>query len=109
MVCISRLAIHPILAHPPPRHPCATGQRANGQAGRGCAAEAGRTGNGGRIQTVTDESNPQLEHLLRRFNELTGVPCLINTRSARCVRTGFRVHPLRGGSAHSPALRERGA
>ncbi|WP_324796645.1 carbamoyltransferase C-terminal domain-containing protein [Streptomyces cyaneofuscatus] len=32
-----------------------------------------------RIQTVTDESNPQLAQLLRRFNELTGVPCLINT------------------------------
>ncbi|MEN8655050.1 carbamoyltransferase C-terminal domain-containing protein [Streptomyces sp. 21So2-11] len=32
-----------------------------------------------RIQTVTDESNPLLAELLRRFNELTGVPCLINT------------------------------
>ncbi|MFF7730782.1 carbamoyltransferase [Streptomyces sp. NPDC008001] len=32
-----------------------------------------------RIQTVTDESNPLLARLLREFNELTGIPCLINT------------------------------
>ncbi|MFJ7769644.1 carbamoyltransferase [Streptomyces sp. NPDC097107] len=32
-----------------------------------------------RIQTVTDEGNPPLAALLRRFHELTGVPCLINT------------------------------
>ncbi|MFD3823640.1 carbamoyltransferase [Streptomyces sp. NPDC058625] len=32
-----------------------------------------------RIQTVTEESNPLLAELLRRFTELTGIPCLINT------------------------------
>jgi carbamoyltransferase len=32
-----------------------------------------------RIQTVTDQSNPLLAELLRLFNELTGIPCLINT------------------------------
>lgn len=32
-----------------------------------------------RTQTVTDESNPQLAQVLRHFNDLTGVPCLINT------------------------------
>ncbi|MFJ8593449.1 carbamoyltransferase [Streptomyces sp. NPDC093598] len=32
-----------------------------------------------RIQTVTDQSNPLLARLLREFNELTGIPCLINT------------------------------
>lgn len=32
-----------------------------------------------RIQTVTEDSNPLLAELLRRFTELTGIPCLINT------------------------------
>ncbi|WP_437074605.1 carbamoyltransferase family protein [Streptomyces sp. enrichment culture] len=32
-----------------------------------------------RIQTLTDEGTPRLTALLRRFTELTGVPCLINT------------------------------
>lgn len=32
-----------------------------------------------RVQTVTDESNPMLAELLRRFTALTGIPCLINT------------------------------
>ncbi|MFB8245627.1 carbamoyltransferase [Streptomyces sp. NPDC055952] len=32
-----------------------------------------------RIQTVTEQSNPLLARLLREFNELTGIPCLINT------------------------------
>ena len=32
-----------------------------------------------RIQTVTEQSNPLLAELLRRFTELTGIPCLINT------------------------------
>lgn len=32
-----------------------------------------------RIQTVTDEGNPRLAQVLRRFNDRTGVPCLINT------------------------------
>ncbi|WP_433303934.1 carbamoyltransferase family protein [Actinoplanes sp. CA-030573] len=32
-----------------------------------------------RIQTVTERSNPLLAELLRRFTELTGIPCLINT------------------------------
>ena len=32
-----------------------------------------------RIQTITDESNPRLAQVLRRFTERTGVPCLINT------------------------------
>jgi carbamoyltransferase len=32
-----------------------------------------------RIQTVTDHDNPRLAALLRRFTELTNVPCLINT------------------------------
>ncbi|MFI8824372.1 carbamoyltransferase [Streptomyces sp. NPDC053431] len=32
-----------------------------------------------RIQTLTDEGTPRLTALLRRFTELTGTPCLINT------------------------------
>lgn len=32
-----------------------------------------------RIQTVTDDENPQLAQVLRQFSHLTGVPCLINT------------------------------
>jgi carbamoyltransferase len=32
-----------------------------------------------RIQTLTDEGTPRLTALLRKFTELTGVPCLINT------------------------------
>lgn len=32
-----------------------------------------------RIQTLTDEGTPRLTALLRRFIELTGTPCLINT------------------------------
>ncbi|MFJ9542574.1 carbamoyltransferase [Streptomyces sp. NPDC101225] len=32
-----------------------------------------------RIQTVTEDSNPLLAELLRRFTEFTGIPCLINT------------------------------
>lgn len=32
-----------------------------------------------RIQTLTDEGTPRLTALLRKFTELTGTPCLINT------------------------------
>ncbi|MFD4633997.1 carbamoyltransferase [Streptomyces sp. NPDC058284] len=32
-----------------------------------------------RIQTINEDSNPRLAQVLRRFNERTGVPCLINT------------------------------
>jgi carbamoyltransferase len=32
-----------------------------------------------RIQTVTEQENPELAELLRIFTDLTGVPCLINT------------------------------
>ncbi|WP_419992661.1 carbamoyltransferase [Streptomyces boninensis] len=32
-----------------------------------------------RVQTLTDEDTPRLAALLRRFTELTDVPCLINT------------------------------
>lgn len=32
-----------------------------------------------RVQTLTDEGTPRLTALLRRFTELTGTPCLINT------------------------------
>ncbi|MFI9150382.1 carbamoyltransferase [Streptomyces sp. NPDC053367] len=32
-----------------------------------------------RVQTLTDEGTPRLTALLRRFTELTDVPCLINT------------------------------
>ncbi|MGW3207662.1 carbamoyltransferase family protein [Streptomyces sp. NPDC001135] len=32
-----------------------------------------------RVQTITDEDTPRLAALLRRFTELTDVPCLINT------------------------------
>ena len=33
----------------------------------------------GRLQTVTAEQNPRYYHLIKKFNELTGVPILLNT------------------------------
>jgi carbamoyltransferase len=32
-----------------------------------------------RAQTVTDQSNPRMAALLRSFQAMTGLPCLINT------------------------------
>ncbi len=47
VVCASRLAMGPILAHPPPRRGCATGRGGKGQVGRVGAADTGRPGNAG--------------------------------------------------------------